>query len=461
MKLLILCFSLLIVSSGIAQLNYTENTFDFTVDTNVQYGTALNYAGLEEDLYMDIYKPVGDENCTRPCMVLIHGGAWIAGSKNDAGIENMAKSFAEKGWVVAAINYRLGTHKTNYHVMYAFCNDDISTPCGYIADSAEIYRANFRGQQDAKGAIRFMKNRWMVDSTDVDNYFVTGESAGGFVAYASAFMNTPDEKSELCEALPNAPTPDPDLVSCLPAGYSLERPDLGDVKGENNLGGFDATVQGVGSFYGGMMDLEMLEDETDWPVVYMYHQGSDVVVNYNYGRLLGRIDWECYSPTNLCQNYAKYPRAFGSKGINDYLSTLATSPERIVEIVDNYEYMNDCFDNGHSIDNWVTRSTTMINLFAERIAENGNTPNDGPCNLNVEQQPKEIRVAVFPNPTKGLVNIHHNHTAPLTLSIYTIDGRTVMQQIVATQQQIDLPQGVYIFEFKMAEQTRYSKVIVN
>jgi carboxylesterase type B len=131
----------------------------------------------------------------------------------------MSREFAKKGWVVANINYRLGTHKAASYNMYALCNNSISAPCGYISDSAEIFRANYRGMQDAKGAIRFMKNRNAIDSSDVNNVFIVGESAGAFIAYATAFTDQSSEKSSLCNAISNAPIPDNNLTiyGCIPA----------------------------------------------------------------------------------------------------------------------------------------------------------------------------------------------------------------------------------------------------
>jgi hypothetical protein len=148
----------------IAQLPYALNQYAYDSLINVSYGQDIDYAGNPVDLVLDIYKPKLDSNCLRPIVVLVHGGAWFAGSKEDVYMKLMSREFAKKGWVVANINYRLGTHKAASYNMYALCNNSISAPCGYISDSAEIFRANYRGMQDAKGAIRFMKNRNAIDS---------------------------------------------------------------------------------------------------------------------------------------------------------------------------------------------------------------------------------------------------------------------------------------------------------
>lgn len=445
-KLLIPCFFVLAFQLD-AQLPYTQNQFSFSVESDIVYGVSENYVGLNDTLKMDIYKPIGDDNCRRPCLVLVHGGSWIGGSKADVNIVNIAEDFAQKGWVVAAVNYRLGTHKTSNYTMYAICNNSVSAPCGYITDSAEVFRANYRGQQDVKGAIRYMKERSLIDSTDIFNVFLAGESAGAFVAYAAAFMDDPSEKPTFCNAIADAPNPDSDLTHCLPQNYTLTRPDLGAVEGSLHLGNYDASVQGVGSFYGGIMDLDILSNTINWPVMYLFHQGSDVVVHYDYGRLLGRIDWECFAPLNICQPYAKYPKAYGSKGIDNFLNGLPNPPTRTVEIIENYEYQNDCFDNGHSIDNWMLRSQNMADLFATRLASNGNVPGNTPCNLTISESTLE-QVRLYPIPSQGSITIENTTDETLQIRVYGMEGTRIISTRCQSECTLQLNSGMYWVEIR-------------
>ena len=59
--------------------------------------------GLGYKLTADLYRPVSDELC--PIVIMIHGGAWIAGDKWQ--VADHAKQMARSGFVVMAINYRL------------------------------------------------------------------------------------------------------------------------------------------------------------------------------------------------------------------------------------------------------------------------------------------------------------------------------------------------------------------
>ncbi len=413
-----------------SQTPYTVAQFSYDSIIDVVYGTAIDYAGNLDTLKMDIHKPVGDNNCKRPIAVVIHGGAWVAGSKEDINCVLMSRALAQRGYVVANINWRLGTHKTSNYTMYALCNTSLGHPCAYICDSAEIYRANFRGMQDAKGAIRFMKSRNAVDSTDIDNVYLIGESAGGFVALATAFTDQSSEKHASCFAIGNAPNPDADMSTygCVPSNNDLTRPDLGSIDGTLHIGTYDATVKGVASIYGGFLDLSILQQATDTPAVYLYHQGSDVVVNYNYGTLLGRMSWECFAQTNLCQTFYFYPRAYGGEGIRQHFVSLGSgAPAYTADIVSNYQYMNDCFDNGHSIVNFTLRSQNIANFFAARIALTGNDPAFN-CLTSTSGNEGINRISVYPNPASEMINVSSGYLIH-SYSLFDVSGRVLLSGI--------------------------------
>jgi acetyl esterase/lipase len=44
---------------------------------HLQYGTALNIAGSQENLLLDLYEPGNDTATKRAMIMFVHGGAWI------------------------------------------------------------------------------------------------------------------------------------------------------------------------------------------------------------------------------------------------------------------------------------------------------------------------------------------------------------------------------------------------
>ena len=80
---------------------YSEN-HEITVLKDISYRDGDSNA-WKLDLAMP--KIANDE--LRPALVLIHGGNWAAGSKSNAVYQRMMKEYAEKGYVVINIDYRL------------------------------------------------------------------------------------------------------------------------------------------------------------------------------------------------------------------------------------------------------------------------------------------------------------------------------------------------------------------
>lgn len=102
------------------------------------------------DLKMDIYFPSATWGKPRPATVYVHGGAWIGGDKRDgAGILEIPELLL-RGYVVAAINYRLAPK-------YKF--------------PAQI--------EDVKCAIRSLRANAATYRIDPDRIGVWGGSAGG------------------------------------------------------------------------------------------------------------------------------------------------------------------------------------------------------------------------------------------------------------------------------------------
>ena len=68
-------------------------------ELNVTYGTTA-----EQELKLDVYRPKTD--AVLPACVLVHGGGWMNGDKEK--FTPLAFTLAEKGYVVANVEYRLG-----------------------------------------------------------------------------------------------------------------------------------------------------------------------------------------------------------------------------------------------------------------------------------------------------------------------------------------------------------------
>ncbi|MDA8886788.1 alpha/beta hydrolase [Bacteroidia bacterium] len=250
-------------------------------------------------LEMDISYPTDDTIpvCGGPLIVLIHGGTWLLGSKEDVSVVRMREDFAKRGYASASVNYRLGQFNTHLRVN---CNVsslfDVNWNCLNMADESEWYRAQHRAVQDVNGAIRFLVNNATSYNIDPSNIFIVGESAGGFVALSAGFT---DNNSELIDSLtgayPNVPKPNSIYEStCIQAnGFALDidsmdlsRPELGSYEGLLNPPVNNSySIKGVGSFFGGVFNNVFHSISSTIPALYLYHQPCDLIVPYNYSRV--------------------------------------------------------------------------------------------------------------------------------------------------------------------------------
>jgi hypothetical protein len=328
--LLVLCLPLALS----AQASFVDKQYNWTLEKNIVYGSALNYLGQTQNLDLDLYKPLGDGQLNRPIAILIHGGVWLSGCKE--AMSWLAIELAQRGYVVASINYRKGWHKAEY--VPAPINPSVfeGGNCLYPADSLELLRAMYRGLQDVKGAIRWLKARSAQDSTCTETVLLGGESAGAFLALAAGFVDRPEEKPTACGLLPAVPPPGDNLSNCFtlncaiqsftPDAAALQRPDLGPVEGAMNLNGQNTSITGIISFFGGVPYPAISQNwlkGPDTPAVYLYHQSCDGIVPFASGKPFEPISTYCnlgFTPWHY-----NFPQVFGNGALASAFSSLGAN----------------------------------------------------------------------------------------------------------------------------------------
>lgn len=98
MKKLLIAWMLLLPLAVVAQTSERQ----ITVTENIPYRTDVGKSTV-----LDLAKPMFGAQTNRPAILIIHGGGWSAGSKNDAVYRSLMVDYAMKGYVVANMNYRL------------------------------------------------------------------------------------------------------------------------------------------------------------------------------------------------------------------------------------------------------------------------------------------------------------------------------------------------------------------
>ena len=146
-----------------------------TVTPNVVCGTAVNFAGNNQTLLMDIYQPTGNAQARRPVTIFAHQGGFLGGTRTDAYMVNVCTQFARLGYVTASIEYRLGF--------------TLAVP---MTDTVGVAKAAVRAMQDLRAAVRFFRQDAATGNTYRihPNYIaVGGSSAGAFAALEVGYLD--------------------------------------------------------------------------------------------------------------------------------------------------------------------------------------------------------------------------------------------------------------------------------
>lgn len=122
----------------------------------------------KQNMLMNLYTPKGDSETKRPVVIVAHGGAFVAGARDDEDQQTIqfCDSLAARGYVTAALGYRLGV------VMQ-------TEGSNLTVDSADFARTVYRSVQDIRAAIRYFRANAVKLGVDPQKIFVMGNSAGG------------------------------------------------------------------------------------------------------------------------------------------------------------------------------------------------------------------------------------------------------------------------------------------
>ncbi len=129
----------------------------------------------DEKLTVHVFRPEGDGTVRiRPAIILFHGGGFVAGSPE--WVYDSAKRYASFGAVAVAAEYRLSS------------KDTLITPIEAL--------------EDARDAVRWMRQNALRLGIDPNHIAAFGISAGGHLAASLAFFGTAEMGK--ASAVPNA-----------------------------------------------------------------------------------------------------------------------------------------------------------------------------------------------------------------------------------------------------------------
>lgn len=188
-QLLILCILTFCSFSMLSAQRYLTPQFSAVSKSTVIYGqnfTALTLSvtgrTARQPLVGDIYQPTGDTETKRPAMIFIPTGNFLpkevrrspTGDRTDSIAVEMSTRFAKLGYVSMSIDYRLGWNP--------IASQQIDRIYGLI-------NAAYRGIQDGRTAVRYLKANATALKIDTTRIMVIGEGTGGYIALGMATLD--------------------------------------------------------------------------------------------------------------------------------------------------------------------------------------------------------------------------------------------------------------------------------
>lgn len=200
-----------------AATRYLDPIFLPDVQRDVVYGTATAADGSTVELQLDLYTPRGDAASGRPVFVFAHGGFFFTGDKSTT--VTWAQRMAQRGYVAASINYRLGT-----------------APVLYPVDTPTEFQVVNDARADMQTAVRWFRANAASLRIDPDRIAVGGTSAGAVTALgvaANADAPLPGDHAEfssaVCTAVSFSGANDPAAFGPLDAGAIFHHGELDTV----------------------------------------------------------------------------------------------------------------------------------------------------------------------------------------------------------------------------------------
>ncbi|MGZ4011730.1 MAG: alpha/beta hydrolase, partial [Flavisolibacter sp.] len=214
----------------------------------------------QQDLTLDLYTPPSGK--TPPLILFMHGGGFVGGDK--APISAFCVALADKGFVVANINYRVGF--------------DTSASKRAIG----IAMASYRAAQDQASALRFLVHQAKEYHIDTQYIFIGGESAGAVTSLENGFMAQSDWDS---------------IVPLL-------HQQLGNLQNSDNDFKESYSIKGITSMWGGVVDTSLIStaESRAIPILLIQSQ-ADEAIPFEHAKNKGVAYSSLYGSYDIAQRY--------------------------------------------------------------------------------------------------------------------------------------------------------------
>ncbi|MBC7826497.1 MAG: alpha/beta hydrolase [Chitinophagaceae bacterium] len=229
-----ICISPIIYGQSGKPIPYKDYiTSELTIRKNLYYASNIPGETRKKYYRFDIYYAAKDSSTKRPLIIWMHGGGFKFGSKKAKGIRLWSKSFARRGYVCVAINYRLSKKNP-------------------LRNFTSLVQGCYEAVQDVTQAITFFKANEASFGIDTNLIILAGNSAGAIIALQTVYSSYSD------------------LTKLIDSGY--ESPPATDHNSSN--------IKAVINFWGAIFNTAWLKN-ANVPIVSV-HGKKDRIVPYDH-----------------------------------------------------------------------------------------------------------------------------------------------------------------------------------
>lgn len=157
-------------------------------------------------LYLDVYVPQV-QNEQHACLFFVFGGGFIGGKRDDSQVQQIKKYYTDKGYVVIAIDYRLGMRgQSNYAALIALkkfeaainmASEDLISALDYTLKNLldtkgyKINPKNILVMGSSAGAITALQTDYAICNGFLNSSILPADfHLAGVIAYAGAIFST-------------------------------------------------------------------------------------------------------------------------------------------------------------------------------------------------------------------------------------------------------------------------------
>ena len=258
----------------------------FTVQRNVTYASNItvlrNPTIAPEDLKMDIYTPAGDTETNRPVVIYFHTGSFlpplfnggITGARSDSSCVEFARRLTGLGYVVCVTSYRQGWNPT------------ATGPTGQNIRTGTLLNAAYRGVQDGRAAIRFVRKTVAADNNpygiDPSRIVLWGQGTGGYIALGAAYLDRFKEEIQIAKFI------DTDKLTAY-VDTTLNGNPYGTTQKPLNLPnhvGYSSSFNMAVNMGGAMGDSSWMEGKAGEPALIGFHVLADPFAPFGDGAVI-------------------------------------------------------------------------------------------------------------------------------------------------------------------------------